>query len=86
MSAERRQAIEQKLQGFIVDELLDGMYDCRDPLASGAVDSLGLEQLAEYIAEEYGVELRDEEMVAENLESIPVLAALVDSKRSGAVR
>lgn len=84
MAAERRQGIEQKLQGFIVDELLDGMHDGRDPLAAGAVDSLGLEQLAEYIAEEYGVELRDEEMVAENLESIPALAALVDSKRSGA--
>lgn len=86
MTAERRQAIELKLQGFVVDELLDGMHDGGDPLASGAVDSLGLEQLAEYIAEEYNVELRDEEMVGENFESIPILATLVDSKCSGATR
>lgn len=84
MASEDRQEIERKLRRFIVDELMDGLHDDRDPLVSGAVDSLGLEQLAEYVEQEFGVELSDEEMVMENFESIPVLAALVDSKRAGA--
>jgi acyl carrier protein len=84
MTAENRSGIERMLRRFIVEELTDGLHDGGDPLASGAVDSLGLEQLAEYIEQEFGVELRDEEMVVENFESLPVLAALVDSKRTGA--
>jgi acyl carrier protein len=83
MTSQRRQGIEQALERFIVDELIEESYDGRDPLATQAVDSLGLEQLAEYIEEEFGVRLADEEMVEENFESLPVLAALVDSKLEG---
>ena len=50
------------------------------PLAEGAVDSLGLEQLAEYVDEVYGVVIEDEEIVDENFESLTALAALVVSK------
>jgi hypothetical protein len=83
---ENARAIEARLNGFIAAELLDGLGDGRDPLQSGAVDSLGIEQLAEYIVEEFDVRLRDEEMVAENFESVAVLAALVEAKRSGATK
>lgn len=76
--------IELKLERFIVDELLDERYDGRDPLVTEAVDSLGIEQLAEYVEEEFGVQLEDEEMVVENFASIPVLAALVESKLGAA--
>jgi acyl carrier protein len=82
-SAERRR-IESKLERFIVDELLD-LHSGGDPLASGDVDSLGLEQLVEYIEEEFGLRLRDEELVAENFESIPILAAFVEAERRPAV-
>jgi len=83
---DRRQTeqTERKLLRFIVDELLEERYDGRDPLATRAVDSLGLEQLVEYIEEEFGLRLDDEEIVEENFESIPILAALVDSKRRSA--
>lgn len=80
MTAPGRQEIEQALRRFIVEELVDERHDDRDPLAASAVDSLGLEQLAGYIEERFGVVLDDEEMVAENFESLSVLAALVDSK------
>jgi acyl carrier protein len=79
-----RRDIERRLERFIVDELLEELYDGRDPLATDAVDSLGLEQLVDYIEDEFGVRLEDREMVAENFESIPALAALVHSKREGA--
>lgn len=80
----RREDIEQRLERFIVDELLEDAYDGRDPLATGAVDSLGLEQLVGYIEDAFGVCLEDRDMVEKNFESIPVLAALIDSKLVGA--
>jgi acyl carrier protein len=83
VTLQRCQDIELKLESFIVDELLEESYDGRDPLATGVVDSLDLEQLAEYIAQEFGVELRDEEMVEQTFESIPTLAALVGAKQRG---
>lgn len=76
--------IERKLERFIVDELIEDRYDGRDPLAAELVDSLGLEQLVEYIEEEFGVGIDDREMVWENLECIPALAALVGSKQEAA--
>jgi acyl carrier protein len=79
-SIERRR-VEKTLESFIVDELLeDEQFDGRDPLATHAVDSLGIEQLVEYVEEEFGVRLRDEEMIEQNFESIPALAALVVSR------
>ena len=73
--------IEQRLRRFVVDHVVEEPFEGDDPLVEGAVDSLGVEQLAEYIQEAFGVELEDEEIVYENFESLPTLAALVASKR-----
>jgi acyl carrier protein len=78
--AERRGEIELELERFIVTELLQEEYDGRDPLATGAVDSLGVEQLIEYVHEAFGVEFAEEEITYDNFASLPVLAALVESK------
>lgn len=77
----RRSRIEVELRDFIVAELLDDeVGNGIDPLAADAVDSLGLEQLVEYIAREFDVALEDEDMVRSNFASVAALAALVDSK------
>jgi acyl carrier protein len=75
-----RAAIEARLRRFIFEELLEEPYVGPDPLADEVVDSLGQEQLVEYILEAFGVELEDEEMVRENFESLPALSALVVAK------
>lgn len=80
----RRQSIEAELARFIAEELLDGPCSSGDPLETGAVDSLGIEQLVEHIERELGVAIADEEMIRENFESVAALAALVDSKLAGA--
>ena len=80
MPPQQRDRIEQQLREFIVDELLEEPFDGDDPLAVGAVDSLGVEQLVEYIDEAFAVELADEEIVHENFESLSALAALVGAK------
>lgn len=84
MSA-RRGEVERGIQRFIVEELLQDLYDGRDPLATDAVDSLGLEQLIDYIEEVYGVRLDDEEMTRENFASVATLAALVEAKQAAAL-
>ncbi|HMJ73590.1 MAG TPA: hypothetical protein VK471_09530 [Solirubrobacterales bacterium] len=84
MSPPPRQEIERKLERFAVETLVEESYDGSDPLSSGAVDSLGIEQLVEYVEEEFGVRLGDEEMAAQHFESIPALASFVDSKLRGA--
>lgn len=75
--------MQRTLRRFIVEDLLEGPYAGDDPLAEGAVDSLGIEQLVEYVFEAWRVELSEEEIVEENFESLAALAALVEAKRSG---
>lgn len=80
----RREEVERVLARFIREELLDSEPLDGDPLEQGAVDSLGLEQLVAYIDERLGVRIGDEEMRRENFDSIPALAALVESKLAAA--
>lgn len=75
-----RAEIDAALRRFIAEELLEKPSAGLDPLTAGEVDSLGIEQLIEYVFEAWQVELEDEEIVEENFESVAALAALVDSK------
>lgn len=80
MSPPPRDEIEAALRRFIDEELLETPFAGQDPLAAGEVDSLGIEQLIEYVFEVWHVELDDEEIVEENFESVASLASLVESK------
>lgn len=71
----------RRIRRFIVRELLDETFRGDDPLAAGALDSLAVEQLVEYIETTFGVHFRDDELVAETFSSIPALAALVADKQ-----
>lgn len=73
--------IERHLRDFILEELLEDPYQGHDPLADRVIDSLGQEQLAEYLEEAYGIRLDDEDMVIENFDSLPALVKLVLEKR-----
>jgi acyl carrier protein len=74
-------SIETQLREFIEQEILEEESPVEDPLASGLLDSLAVEQLIAYIEEEYGVTFDDDELVADNFASLPVVAGLVESKR-----
>ncbi len=77
----RRRRIERRLRRFIVESLVEPPFEGGDPLAEGAVDSLGIEQLVDHVEQVYGVRLADEEIVRDNFGSLAALAALVDEKR-----
>jgi acyl carrier protein len=74
-------SIETQLREFIEQEILEEESPVDDPLASGLLDSLAVEQLIAYIEDEYGVTFEDDELVADNFASLPVVAGLVESKR-----
>lgn len=78
--------IEDDVRGFIIQELdwdaSTGELTNDYPLIDRHVlDSLGIFQLVSFIESEFGVEVRDEELVPENFGTISSIAKLVGSKR-----
>jgi acyl carrier protein len=77
---------KQKIREFIVDTFLfgatDGLPEDGDSLLdSGVVDSTGVLELVAFLESEFGFEVKDEELVPENLDSIDNLTAFVEKKR-----
>jgi acyl carrier protein len=81
VEADRRDDIAQSLRLFIVEELLEEPYFGSDPLADQAIDSLAVEQIVEFVDEEYGVVISDSEMVARNFETLGALATLIVTRQ-----
>lgn len=46
----------------------------------GIIDSLGVLEIVTFVEGHFGIVMSDDEMVSEHFESIPALAALVESK------
>jgi acyl carrier protein len=71
----------KRIQRFIDDELLDGASLDGDPLATGLLDSLSIEQLIAFVEDTFDIMFEDEELIAENFGSIEAVTRLVDDKR-----
>ena len=79
-------ATEKILRDFILENYL--FTDDQDALANddsfldkGIVDSTGIMEVIEFITSEFGIEVEDEEMVPENLDSIDNLVAYIARKQ-----
>jgi acyl carrier protein len=77
--------IEDKVRGFIIDELQfdgsQGRLTADFPLLEQhVIDSLGLFQLVGYLESEFGIEILDEELVPEHFGTLRGIARLVESK------
>ena len=51
-------------------------------LDQGIIDSTGVLELVGFLESEYGIQLADEEIVAENLDSIAAIVGFVGRKKS----
>lgn len=51
-------------------------------LTSGIVDSMGVLEIVTFLETDMSLELTDEEVLADNFNSIDTIAALIDSKAS----
>lgn len=76
--------IAGRVRGFLVDTFLlgddDGFADDESLLDSGIVDSTGVMEVVAFLEESFGIEIDDDELVADNLDSVQRLAAFVARK------
>ena len=79
--------IKQKVRGYILENYLftDDQSQLADEtsfLERGIIDSTGIMEVIAFLKEEFGIEVEDEEMVPENLDSVNNIAAYVLRKRT----
>jgi len=69
------QSIEQKIKEFIIENFLfgdsdNGLGNTDSLLENGIIDSTGVLELVAFIEQTYGIKVKDEELIPENLDSI----------------
>jgi acyl carrier protein len=72
------------IRAFLVDSFLlgddDGFDNDVSLLDSGIIDSTGVMEVVAFLEETYGIEVADDELVADNLDSVSRLARFVVRK------
>lgn len=78
-------AIKVKVKTFIIDNFLygedDGFEDDDSLLENGVFDSTGVLELVEFIEEIFSVEIDDDELVPENLDSLKKITEFISRKQ-----
>ena len=74
--------VSNKVKDFLKKEMFrkkgnDEMEDDINLLESGIIDSLGLIRLIEYLENTFSLNIPDEEVLAENFESMSAIVALL---------
>jgi acyl carrier protein len=77
--------VQADLINFIKENFIAGRSDTTlDPEASliesGIIDSTGVLELVTHLEEKYGIQIEDDELVPENLDSIKNLVAFLKKK------
>jgi acyl carrier protein len=71
-------------ESFVLDD--DELEPDTSLIDSGIIDSTGVVEIVSYLEDTFGIELADEDLVAENLDSVSRLARFVETKRAAASR
>jgi acyl carrier protein len=81
-------SVQQRFKQFIVENFYVSDPQELQPdtslITSGYVDSTGMLEVIAFLEEEFGIQIRDEEMVPENLETIARVEAFIARKRQAA--
>jgi acyl carrier protein len=80
-------AIEQQIRNFVIENFLfgesnDGLNDTDSLLEKGIIDSTGVLELIAFVEETYGIKVKDEELIPENLDSITNVSDFIRQKQS----
>jgi len=79
-------SVEETIEQFVVHDILRGKREGigvdESLISAGLLDSLTLLQLIAFVEDEYSLSIADEEMVAENFETIRSIKMLIERKRS----
>jgi hypothetical protein len=71
----------KRILRFITSELLEGAPYFGDPLATGVLDSLRLEQLIAFIEDTFNITFLEDELQPEDFADLDAVVALVSAKR-----
>lgn len=78
--------LRERLREFVCEAFLvedpDTLDDDTSLLATGILDSTGVLELVAHLEETYGIEILDEDIVPENLDSIERIGRFVQQRRS----
>ena len=78
--------IAQRVRAFLVETFLlgddDGFGNGESLLDSGIVDSTGVMEVVAFLEESFAIAVDDDELVADNLDSVERLAAFAARKRT----
>jgi acyl carrier protein len=77
--------VKDQIRQFVREELASAkgitlVSDDQSLIENGVVDSLGIFRLVTFLEEAFGVKIGDEEISAENLQSVDMIEQLVLSK------
>lgn len=82
--APRESDIAGRVRWFLVESFLlgedDGFADDASLVDAGIVDSTGVMEVVTFLESSFGIHIDDEELVADNLDSVDRLAAFVRRK------
>lgn len=74
-----------EIRAFIVENFLlgkdSGFDNSESLLESGVIDSTGIMHVVAFLEERFGIAVEDDDMVADNLESVDRIAAFVGRKQ-----
>jgi len=76
----------QEIRTFIVENFLlgndSGFDNAESLLESGVIDSTGIMHVVAFLEERFGIAVDDEDMVADNLESVARISSYVERKQA----
>jgi acyl carrier protein len=76
--------VKGAIRNFIIENFLfgnaDGLKDDTSFLEEGIIDSTGVLELVTFLEETYEIQVDDEELIPENLDSIDNVAAYLERK------
>jgi acyl carrier protein len=81
-------SVEQKIRDYILDNYLftddqSALTNEDSFLNKGIIDSTGIMEVIFFLEEEFGVQVKDEEMVPENLDSVKNIVSYIERKQAG---
>ena len=80
---------EQQVRGYLVDNFLfgddGGLTSSQSLLASGVIDSTGVMELVMFLQKTFEIEIADQDLVPDNLDTIENISRFVNRKLASRV-
>jgi len=78
-------SVEKEISDFIIENFLFGEKDCQlsgddSFMEQGIIDSTGVLELVAFVERTYGIKVKNDELVPDNLDSVNKLVRFIDRK------